>query len=256
MDVVGRHLEGWTEHQIENFARVLKRAGDKLPPDVPPEAEVAGRVLRGILEDAPYAEDEVVAEYLGGVLASSKSGVSRDDRGASFVELIRRLSTYAIRAHFLLYASNRNLFGNNPIRELGLVENRLKLRMFTPVSEFETGLDLSVEEYPRRYRILEHSLVSLGRETLIHEDWRFLTDATSRYPSAPENDGIVFSPTILGIQLFFYAMGRPDEGLDNFLTLRLPDAGGVYVPRSSSLDEISKPDHEGGDSKPEDQPTK
>jgi hypothetical protein len=45
----------------------------------------------------------VSTEYFGGVLASSRTEVGRDDRGAAFVALIGRLSSYQIRSHYFFY---------------------------------------------------------------------------------------------------------------------------------------------------------
>nr|MBA4182979.1 hypothetical protein [Acidobacteriota bacterium] len=42
------------------------------------------RVLKAISDEGAFCDDELMAEYFGGVLASSLSEVSRDDRGASF----------------------------------------------------------------------------------------------------------------------------------------------------------------------------
>lgn len=73
----------------KNSAIKLRRPGA-----VPP------KVLKGIIGEAPFCDDELSAEYFGGVLASSRTGVSRNDRGAAFAALVGRLSAYEIRAHF------------------------------------------------------------------------------------------------------------------------------------------------------------
>jgi hypothetical protein len=57
---------------------------------------VSPRVL-GFLVQASLCEDELFAEYYGGVLASARGPSGRDDRGASMMSLIGRLSTYQVR---------------------------------------------------------------------------------------------------------------------------------------------------------------
>src|SRR6266496_693093 len=90
-DYLGTGLRSWTEKRVENTRRIFTHAakllGDRLesPGSVPP------KVLKGILDDGSFCDDELSAEYFGGVLASSRTGVSRDDRGASFTALLGRL---------------------------------------------------------------------------------------------------------------------------------------------------------------------
>jgi len=44
-----------------------------------------------------------MAEYLGGVLAASRSRGGRDDRAIAWSNLVTSLSSVQVRAHFLLY---------------------------------------------------------------------------------------------------------------------------------------------------------
>jgi hypothetical protein len=60
-------------------------------------------VLKGVLDEGSYCDDFLAAEYFGRVLASSRSGILRDDKGAHFIALLGRLSAYQIRAHYCLY---------------------------------------------------------------------------------------------------------------------------------------------------------
>ena len=93
-DLLGNELADWTERRLTNVGRVVENAAKKLPPDADPEGAVAPRVLARIIADGSFCEDDVGVEYLGGVMASSRSGVSRDDRGATLAALIGRMSTY------------------------------------------------------------------------------------------------------------------------------------------------------------------
>src|SRR3954447_16977596 len=111
LDLVGRDvLPGMAERGIENFGRVLQNGYSKLGSKADEPGEVPPRVLRALLEEAPYAEDEIVVEYLGGVLASARTGVARDDRAASYMALITRLSVYDLRMHYIGYHCAHRLF--------------------------------------------------------------------------------------------------------------------------------------------------
>lgn len=88
-DYLGGEVKELTKKGINNLSNIFKNAGQKVgevelnkPGKVPP------KVLKGILSDGPWCEDDIQVEYFGGVLASSRSGISRDDRGAYFNSLI------------------------------------------------------------------------------------------------------------------------------------------------------------------------
>jgi hypothetical protein len=84
----------WTERRVENISRVFGHAARKLgPAALETEGAVPPRVLKGILEEGQFADGELAAEYLGGVLASARTAQGRDDRGALLVGLVGRLST-------------------------------------------------------------------------------------------------------------------------------------------------------------------
>src|SRR5208283_3371005 len=62
-------------------------------------------VLKEVLSEGYFCEDELQAMYLGGVLASSKSSVSRDDRAIAYCSLVSSLSSYQLRTHCILYST-------------------------------------------------------------------------------------------------------------------------------------------------------
>ena len=76
------------------------------------KGQVPLRIVREIFTEGAVIEDELTAEYFGGVLASSKSEVSRDDRAISALKLIETLSAYQIRLHYLIYWYVRNFFSS------------------------------------------------------------------------------------------------------------------------------------------------
>ena len=102
-EYIGEQLREWTEKKVKNTANIFKNAEKKLGDKINETGKVSPKVLKGILDDGAWCEEELQVEYFGGVLASSRTGVSRDDRGAYFVSLISRLSSYQLRTHFLLY---------------------------------------------------------------------------------------------------------------------------------------------------------
>ena len=109
-EYLGAGLADWTKRSVENTGRIFQKAVEKLGTRINEPGGVPPKVLKGILENAPFCDDELAAEYFGGVLAASRSGIERDDRGAAFLALVDRLSAYQLRSHFLFYEMIRVLY--------------------------------------------------------------------------------------------------------------------------------------------------
>lgn len=208
LDYLGRDaLPAATERAWQNLGRVLTNAYGKLGPRQDEAGAVPPRVLRGILEEAPYAEDELVVEYLGGVLASSRSGVSRDDRGVIYLALVARLSAYDLRLHYIAYATVQHLLHGQDI-DLGHgTEAGRRAQVFLPQAAVSLAMDFASDEDGSE--ITEHGSVTLHKEGLIDSyasgSHRYLAGFSAHIQ--PEEEGFAFVPSQFGIQLYLYAHG-------------------------------------------------
>ena len=135
-DYLGDGIKYWTEKRVHNIGRIFEHARIKLGSKIDDEGSVHPKVLRGVLDDGSFCDDELAAEYFGGVLASSRSEVSRDDRGASFVALVSRLTTYQIRTHFFFYSLIKSIFDGDPLT-VGNNEGRQALRTYMPFDAYK-----------------------------------------------------------------------------------------------------------------------
>ena len=156
-------------------------------------------------------------EYFGGVLASSRSGNTRDDRGAFFISLISRLSNYQLRLHYLLYQAIKINFNGESIN-FGIDQERPKLRLFIPFDTFKTLMAFSEEEEENSEILLDHSINGLIKEDLI-DNW-FQTGTIEYLKKAfPDvnDEGIILQPSRLGIELFYWAFGKGQENPRGFL---------------------------------------
>src|SRR5262245_36424227 len=102
-EYIGEGMKEFTKKRAENIRRIFAYAAKLLGPRLELPGAVPAKVLRGVIDDGSFADDELAAQYFGGVLASARTGVSRDDRGATFNALLTRLSSYQIRAHYVFY---------------------------------------------------------------------------------------------------------------------------------------------------------
>jgi hypothetical protein len=207
-DYLGTGMREWTERGVQNIGRVFENARKKLGDRIETPGAVPPKVLKGIISEAPFCDDELAAEYFGGVLASSRSGVSRDDRGAAFAALVGRLSAYQIRAHYFFYSLVRILY-EGIAENIGAQQGREKLKTFIPIQTFGTAMEFGPGE--KGDVLLSHVMFGLAREALIESSFNYgpLPDIRSYYPEA-DTSGIVISPSALGVELFLWAHGRGD----------------------------------------------
>lgn len=226
-DYLGEGIKTFTEKRIENVRNIFINGQGKLGDRINSPGAVPPRVLAGILTDGSYRDDKVAYEYFGGVLASSRTEVSRDDRGATVVNLISRLSSYQLRLHYVIYRVFVDLYGrsNAAITEM---HSQFKLGTFIPESVLHSAMDFSEKELANT--IMGHALVGLGREDLIGSQWAFGDPETlrsvGRQPgySGPER-GLVVSPSSYGVELFLHAMG-----MGNYPINILLHEGGSFPP--------------------------
>src|SRR5262245_23532301 len=94
---LGGKVQELTQKSVENLERVFQEALKRLSDDQKDQGKVPPRVLRSVVTEGAFTEDQIAAAYLGGVLASSKSDSDRDDRGVCFNALISRLSVFQLR---------------------------------------------------------------------------------------------------------------------------------------------------------------
>ena len=204
-EYLGTGLRDFAQHRVDNVKRIFQKAGHFLG-DAPPGNEaVPPRVLRDVLEDGSYRDDELTASYYGGILASSRSGISRDDRGASFTSLVGRLTTYQLRAHYILYRTVNELYWQTG-RNLQDNAPRSACQTFIPLQDYMVAMQPQQGESVEAF--LAHVFFGLNRETLIEPNFRFGPHSLMRseFPTA-ESAGILFQPAVFGVDCSF---GQPE----------------------------------------------
>lgn len=221
-DYLGVELKNWTERGAQNFGRVISNGITKLGDKIESEGSVPPKVFRGILDEGPFCDDPLTAEYFGGVLASSRSGILRDDRGAMYLSLISRLSAYQIRSHYIFYHVYKRVFDGQQVY-LGSDLGERDSEIYLPIDVWEQAMDFSEQEKPQL--IVNHVLFGLAKEYLIGKAFCLMsvdnlktgytftgsTEMVSRNNlQGVTKDGILFMPAIPGIELFLWAYGRPE----------------------------------------------
>ncbi|MDX2021133.1 MAG: hypothetical protein SF187_12910 [Deltaproteobacteria bacterium] len=215
-DYLGCGFKDWTERGFKNVGRIFEIAKLRLGPKIDDPGGVPPRVLKEVLSEGPFCEDELWAEYFGGVLASSRSEVERDDRGARFASIISRLSTYQVRCHFVLYRLFKTLF-DGVEDTVSTDDGRRSLEMFVPFAAFVSAMELTGAE--KIDIILSHTIVGLAGESLLDPQYKFGGAEfikTNGFPGAAQ-DGMLVRPSTLGAELFHWAHGLGNVHTGKFL---------------------------------------
>jgi len=143
-EYLGEEGQKYAEKKVKNLKRIFSNAENKLGPilDEPGGGGVSSRVLKEIVNEGAFCEDELTAEYYGGMLASSRSGDSKDDRAVPMMALIKSLSSIQIRAHYVIYQTLRQLFLES---KLNISTDWKKFIFYIPADEFMNSLGIPLE---------------------------------------------------------------------------------------------------------------
>ncbi len=215
-DYLGDSLRDFAVKRGETINRIFKNAADKLGDEIEKEAEVPPKVLKSILDEGSYSTDILSVEYFGGILASSRTPRGRDDRGARLAKLVDSMSSYQIRAHFLIYSSIKDVFKSDELRfdRYG----RPKMELFIPYEAFIKAMDFDENEEKQFRQILSHILSGLHSDSLLN-DWLYgdRDHLSTRYPGAPSG-GILLIPSVPGAELFLWAFGASQMELEHIFS--------------------------------------
>jgi len=241
-DIVAKILGPTAEYlggEIRNFAakcninlsQVFEKARKKLGGRIDEPGQVNPRVLKGVLQDGAFADDEVAAEYFGGILAAARSEDGRDDRGVAFLALIRDLSAYQLHFHYLCYSWMRSLYGESGL-QIGLPTDRRKIRIFISMDLFKSLIQVSTAA--EKISLVDHCVLGLARLGLISDAYVYgsqdqVQTAWSKAPSA----GIIVSPTPYGAELFLWAHGLGNKSVNELLSpeLDLAETDTAEIPK-------------------------
>lgn len=206
-EALGRHFEKRVERWSESdqTKRVLKLAAAKSDTSVP--GSVPPRVAAAVLDAAEYSDDEFVAEYLSGVLASARSADGTDDRGVSWSALVARLSADALKLHYLIFSTMRQkMIGLDAEVITSWCHKHLVISYLDLLPAMKLGMS-----YEAIRRVLD-AAYSLQREgmldVLTHGSADHLTGHPwGQYQLPVVGDVLIASTTVQGIQLFLQGHG-------------------------------------------------
>lgn len=208
-DYLGGEILSLVEKCNINLDNIFKIATNRLGNKIEGPGQVNPKVLKHIIDEGRFCEDEVTAEYFGGILASSRTEMGRDDRGTTYLSVIEALSSYQLRLHYLLYFIVHNIFRGKELNILNSTD-RAKMKVYVPMDIYVSAMDFSPKE--NALNILTHSIEGLSRQNLIGSNFHVasLEHIKKTYPDAWQM-GLTFIPSAFGAELFLWVFGYPDE---------------------------------------------
>lgn len=210
LDRIGADLaDRYSDYRAGNARQILQTAERKLGPNASEEGQVPPRVVKAVLDEGSWSDAEVMAEYFGGILAASRTPDGTDDRGASWAALVARLSTHDVYLHYLLYEAFRRLYLGREDLQLGTTSGRDACRVHISGGSLLSAMGFSPTN-ENWVRVVFPSVTALMREGLLGEDVLAGAGPVIRnvLPSAPDEAGVVVTPTMGGINLFLWAHGH------------------------------------------------
>lgn len=224
-DAVGERLRHYTEYQLRNVRRIVDRA------DAKSRSLVEGAVVdpgaaHVLLADGSYCDDELKADYFGGLLAGSRAQQVGDQRAVAWSKIITGLSALHIRAHYLLYREWAARLRIIAVYELGLDTGRMQATM--DISSGEFAKVLVAGSAADESDAMSHCVGGLVRAGLLDERFSY------------HGERLRVAPSVAGLELYGWAQGLPGLAPREFASrarvfgveAALPRLRSVTFPRS------------------------
>lgn len=209
VDYMGNSLANGVDKSVKNISRIFEYALDIFVSKPDNGGMVNLRVLKHIINEGAFCEDELTRAYFGGVLASSRNGDLVDDRGLNFVSLLESMSSYQIRTHYIFYTALRNKCKGMDI-DFEDKDWIRKTNIFIPYEDFLTSMNLELPDRSKRDLSLPHIFWGLQRLELISSfSYTNVNVVRGYYPEA-DGPGFTLSPTLFGIELYMWVNGHSD----------------------------------------------
>lgn len=100
-DDLNRSYKANRDKLLAKAAKKVKDPEDGATPNL--------RVARDVVWNGAVTDDEVCAEYFGGLLASSRSPDGKDDSALIYVDCIKALSSKQLHLHYIIYTALQEL---------------------------------------------------------------------------------------------------------------------------------------------------
>lgn len=212
-EYLGDGLRNLAKKRVETIGKIFSSAHNRIEQTIDIEAAVPPKLLKHIINDGSFADSDIEIEYLGGILASSRTTESRDNRAIRFAKILDGMSNYQIIAHYLIYRTMHNIFPG--MSGVARKETRDKLGVFVEFSSFVDSMKMNEHELNMLDTLTSHIFFGLAKDGLIDSPFAYGNkDRMQKYHSDIEEGGVYWRPSATGIELFLWAFGEGNAPLD------------------------------------------
>ncbi len=144
-------------------------------------------------------------------MASSRTELGRDDRGARIGEILDGMSIYQIRSHYIVYSLIRKTF-----KDSGYVFNNLdrpKMEIFIPWESYINSMQFDEKELNQFDSIVNHAFFGLNADDLITTFQYGPIENIKQYFPEAKDGGVLVSPSAFGAELYLWGYGLGDKKL-------------------------------------------
>jgi len=240
LDLLGEDLRTITAtYRKHNLDRILEKAGRRVEAKSNERDAVHPRVAHEILDEGSWCDDELMQEYLAGLLIASRSERGINDDGAYLTAVVARLPALQVRMHNAFYgvlAGSRSE-SESGRRSLAHRSQTQNLTVTAPFSDVARAVDIQADA--EGVHAISLALRGLHREGLC-EYWgvqcasEVVMDESG---SITNGDDILvhLTPTSLGADLFLWSRGVNYVGPD-----ALRDPGTHLAPLTTEVEPLRR----------------
>ena len=210
-DYLGEGTKSNIQKSYDNIYKIINHSIKLLGPKIETKGEVSPRILKHIINEGAYCEDELASEYFGGVLASSRTNESKDDRGLSYLAVVSNMSTYQIKTHYIFYSIIEKLFKSQNL-SCSINADCEKMEVFLPYNVYSESMGLNEGDS----HLLSHCMAGLSRLNLITKYAYGSKEHISKYYPEANSEGILFTPSHFGAELYLWVHGYSNILVNNF----------------------------------------
>jgi hypothetical protein len=223
----GKGIASYAKQAFKNVGLVHSDAKRKLKIRNKKGGSVPARVGKAALEQATVCENSVIASYLGGVMASANTKTAKEDMAVSYLATIQSLSSYQLKAHAILYASMLEI----PMPVYARLRTEYFREWCTVLFEEKDFLNaMGLSRSDKSAIISRHCFTGLSSKRLIEGGVKLIFPSDKRgtrltspllYRTLKASEVVstpfrFFNPTFDGMELFVWALGYGDKGLNAY----------------------------------------
>lgn len=114
LEIIGKDIANLYEKGRD---KIIEKASKKIK-NLDDGQQVNLRIARDVFYNGSFSNDEICAEYFGGILASSRSEDGTDDSKIFYLDMIKSLSSIELKIHYIIYYTLHKMMINKEYSDI------------------------------------------------------------------------------------------------------------------------------------------